>query len=181
MVIGPSRVSKAGSNGENDKNVKLFRRVSSPGVFSESTPTVGQLMTDVATLTRRETLRSTAVATGGLALGVGTLSGVAAAAPRTGGRALTFTSGFQTGVPFTVTGLAIEESIPASCHASESEMKAYQEYHIEYDDSSTSLIGVYKTKKHLETGSRFEFTSGQGCKDWPFGTVVTKSAFKPVK
>ena len=132
---------------------------------------------------RRTVLK--ALTAGGLA-GVG-LTGIATADHgTTGGNLLTVDTEFgtgepQIGVPFYISDDFAEDfEFPASCHASESQLKSYKTSIILFYPSIelVQIGAVRNNKKHLDmTGETlYVFTSSQECKEGP---DAWRGSFKP--
>lgn len=135
-------------------------------------------MTD---LTRREALRTGGIVVGGLALGGAVSEPVVADHGTTGGTMLLL-SDPELRVPFTAEqSFAFE--FPASCFASGSELKAFQELVVEYETGTETLAAIRTNRTHLAADgeTEYEFTSSRVCRDSasPTGATIWKASFKP--
>ena len=85
--------------------------------------------------------------------------------------------------PFTAEK-SFEFEFPASCFASESTLKKFQEIVIEYADGQQTLAAIRIDKKHFvpDGETAHAFTSSQQCRDSasPTGATIWKAAFRPV-
>ena len=105
-----------------------------------------------------------------------------------GGTLLTVTTEFgtgepQIGVPFFMSDAFAEEfEFPASCHASESQLKSYLTSVVLFypDLELVQIAAIRSNKKHLDMDSEmpYEFTSSQECKEGP---EVWRGTFKPAR
>ena len=78
---------------------------------------------------------------------------------------------------------SFEFEFPASCFASESALKGFQEMVIEYADGSEALAAIRVNKKHFapDGETEYAFASSQRCRDSasPTGATIWKAAFGP--
>lgn len=135
--------------------------------------------------TRRAVLKC--LAASGLA-GVGLTGTATADRGTTGGNLLTVETEFgtgepQIGVPFHISDDFAEDfEFPASCHASESQLKSYKTGIILFYPGRDliQIAAVRNDKKHLDMdrGTFYEFTSSQECKSGP---GVWRGSFKPAR
>ncbi|WP_372911775.1 hypothetical protein [Salinigranum sp.] len=135
-------------------------------------------MTD---LTRREALRAGGIGVGGLALG-GAVSGTAVADHGATGGTMLLLSEPALRVPFTAEP-SFEFDFPASCFASESELKVFRELVVEYETGTETLAAIRTNRRHVAADgeTEYEFTSSQVCRDSasPTGATIWKASFKP--
>lgn len=133
-------------------------------------------------LTRREALQKGRIVIGGLTLAGAAMSeNVAASHGATGGTMLLLSD------PALRTPFSAEESFefefPASCFASESALKGFQELVVTYAIGVQVLTAVRTNRTHLAADGKttYEFTSSQQCRDpaSPTGADIWKAAFRP--
>lgn len=130
-------------------------------------------------LTRREVLQKGGVVAGGLVLGGTALSENAAADHRFHRGNMSLEGGPLFGVQFTHTfGFGLPPELPASCFASESELKNYRSLHIEYQNGDRQRGAIRADRNHLTEGTRYVFTSAVACKEPEF-EGMWKASFRP--
>lgn len=133
-------------------------------------------------LTRREALQKGGIVLGGLTLaGVAVSENVAAGHGRTGGTMLLLSDPILR-TPFTAEE-SFEFEFPASCFASESALKEFQELVITYASGVQALAAIRTNRTHVAADGEtaYEFTSSQQCRDSasPTGADIWNAAFKP--
>ena len=134
---------------------------------------------------RRDVLKHTALATGGVIVGATAISGVATAR-QTGGKALAFGDDFEEFVgvrrrePFKVVEVRSEPLFVASCKSGNSAPKGWVDYLIEYCDDGAESIMATRNHKQVQEGEKYEFTSARPT-DCPAFPGAVKTGFKPVR
>jgi hypothetical protein len=86
------------------------------------------------------------------------------------------------GEPFTATPLDFEFPIPASCQASESELRDYDILSVSYRNGAPDqLAAVLRNEPHFDGSgdAAYAFTSVQGCKE-PDVPDVHRASFRPL-
>jgi hypothetical protein len=131
-------------------------------------------------MTRREALRNGGIAAGGLAVGGVAVSGTVTADHGRSGGVVLLLSEPLLGVPFTATE-TFEFAFPASCFASESALKGFREFAVEYANTDGALAAVRTDRNHLDLtgGTEYVFTSAQQCREPATPAAVWQASFRP--
>ncbi|MFC7226186.1 hypothetical protein N0B31_02125 [Salinirubellus salinus] len=135
--------------------------------------------------TRRDLLRTAGTVTSGLTLGSLAVSGTALADHgRTGGQMLVLSEPVR-GVPFAAEPMADGDfEFPASCFASESALKQFEEVVVTYEGGQQTLAAIRRNKRHfaVDGETAYAFTASRTCRDSasPTGATIWQAAFRPV-